>query len=1240
MSSRPSNVKGMAAEKVTASTFGGGGIAAPEMDLSTEEGKAAYRERVDQDVALNRGEPIFLYDEQGNTEAVATRLITPDFYEKYMKGNEERVSWGRFEIPKPHPEVTARIYDSIVEHWSTLEMEDPEIVSRLSQYPGLFFADAEIAGTVDRLFEWSPAEELSRYLTGDVPVQGFESYEETWRKTEVTRMFLDKWGPKFKPAELDMISTVFASISADQRDNLSAMADLWWAGGFGYKPDPNNPDDREQFIQWFWDKGQAQNEWLLAKQTGWGRVMDRYDRYSGFNNVRSFFQKRVVPTVLSVSPANPDSLAARQSLTQGQQIIAALGGSPQDGAAWDMASGVYDGMTYLTQDPVNLLVNFGVGAKTARSVAKVGKAAQMGKLELARRTWIPFIGKRAIQGQQLPRSISARVGWTLFSKTTDELVTQAHRAGTFQKIYHILRHGGVSELVETMPGLERVTTTIGQQLVEAKNADEIAEIFRWAATGGFIGDEAPGLTHLVRKADAAREALQRETQAALVNGELSVGQLMHVDGVVPSRGVWDVFDKRPGGVATMSTLDASGATRAVVRADATVAHLDDVAEEIITRLSDIEMVEPGKFLPEGLAIVDSLRRGDALSASQNARLMRVMESLGLDFLATTDESLVLGPKAAQKLVSGVDDGAEAPLRIMQLRGELLRAEASLNSARAADTGLWVISDIPHKVKPPGPIKGLWRKHGSNDADGWWGNYRRSVSARMFAREAPTSIDISNGADAAKELRIFLRQLGVKRSTIQRYYNEIVSVPIERRYDVIQRAVVEAAEEINHPILRHGLKRTIDRQGVFSYGFDALGREVGSVPSSTRPGALSARPWIPSHFTTKIDLPGPEFYTMLRRYRNAQRMGKMGLEWNVRGFLPRTRKARTDLMVRYRNVLEERGILQPGADLQDIASMAYATVGEGWTGGVGAFSRFLHNYPGSSWKAFHSIFTRMQLAMRPISWPFKVVVLEEQFRGALMDQPSMYRNPARMLTRWQDAWGTSRIRSWRQGQAEFVRNVLDNTISPNMAGDQALAAAQRLVPGFSPRKAATAGEIRTELAHALGRALSDKQTFANIDSTSAWLKWRTRRQASGIERVRGRLREIGLPDDWDWFGEAGSEILQKGWTQLFTEAAGSAIQGLEYAPNMGIRAVRQYGRGYGVVMAQALDDPVLSSWGLARLSGDPAAIREFSAEALASLAFVEDDPPERGGDPGAPRIRRVRRPRGTGHGRGGPRDTCI
>ena len=476
----------------------------------------------------------------------------------------------------------------------------------------------------------------------------------------------------------------------------------------------------------------------------------------------------------------------------------------------------------------------------------------------------------------------------------------------------------------------------------------------------------------------------------------------------------------------------------------------------------------------------------------------------------------------------------------------------------------------------------WRKIASNDVDGWWGNWKRTATARLFEPAAPHSVTTSNTAQGAVELKRFLRQLGVKRETIIEQTNRFIASSYGERQQLVREIITLAADEIDHPILKYGLLQSIDRAGVRSFSM-IEGKEAGIVASRSRKGTYCGCPVLPSHLSDQVDLPGPEFQRMLGRYRTAGRLesGKFG---SVVAGWGKTNKQRAALAARYRKMLHDRGldVGLEGLTDSDFLKMAYATVSKhGADSGLGKVSKVLDQQK-HIYSAFHSMFTRAQLALRPITWAFRVAILEEGFRGAFFEMPTMYRNPFRFAEATIDAHRVATLAVRKTDQIGLIGKVVDSVVPAGRINDVAIASINNSFPGFRAFIGDTVPtsrrHLRAQLASFFQAQVPDMDNIKGVGQ-SARVARALKKNAKKIETGEKTLEKYGLLSQFDF---QDLDINNKGFTSMVMDQMSSDVHHVTWQTGgMNIRQLGVYADVYQKTLWTHANDP-MGRIGLARV----------------------------------------------------------
>lgn len=600
-------------------------------------------------------------------------------------------------------------------------------------------------------------------------------------------------------------------------------------------------------------------------------------------------------------------------------------------------------------------------------------------------------------------------------------------------------------------------------------------------------------------------------------------------------------------------------------------------------------------------------------------LLRYADHLGLDIdelrlitrlipgdEATYEARIITGHGASRvqpaKMVTQQDAPAvKYPIAFQEMRNQ----EALLTRIKAGGSKTLWIKDFPLEV-PSLRGKRLWRAHASNDAQGWWAYQRRLISAKFFNPRYRPVFNLNDAQDAAHSLGVFLRRLGVRDSFIQRWVNRVINADPSDRMEVLRLCVQEVSNEIDHPLFKIGLVQYVERQGVRTYATIAdIGTnnfvELGLAKTRSGIGNKVPVPWLPSHMSAYAVLPNEEFFKSLSRWRQARRWRRIrpgAISDTKRGFITgytkKTRDARKSLATEYKNRVQaaiKRGELQDIGKIsdEDYMAMAYATAfrkgGEkGGTGRVAQVGRALSHV----YNVFHSMFSVAQLALRPIAWSTRVL-LEEQFRGAFFDYPTLARNPFRMLSAWHGEYLVSMASRWQTRNQKLLNQILQDmwaTVPKNPGPEDYLDAARRIVPDIDRllvgKRLGTPERVKAAVAHVLSQSFIEE---CNVDLLrgSRFVTRRAVRRTTRSRIARERMREMGLEVDFTWEKNA-SEIRNVGFAQRYIEdvaASGSLpVQFSEYG--MTLEQSRRYGVALGRSMWQLANDPILGGFGLKRI----------------------------------------------------------
>jgi len=571
--------------------------------------------------------------------------------------------------------------------------------------------------------------------------------------------------------------------------------------------------------------------------------------------------------------------------------------------------------------------------------------------------------------------------------------------------------------------------------------------------------------------------------------------------------------------------------------------------------------------------------------------------------------------------------SEAPSSMYQTALQKWRdREALFKRIEAGGSRTIWVKDFPTHV-PQLRGKRLWRSHASNDAQGWWGGFRRRASAMFFNPRYKPVFDLFKGGEGGHSLGIFLRKCGASESFITRWVNEFINSPVAERYDVVRNAVIAVSDEINHPLFKFHLVEYVEKQGVRLYA--AVGDEMGGIEElglgyGRGAGKLDVPlPLFPSHNARFVALPDEQFFRSLRRWKQTQNYKKMpGYERGLMGW-GETAIRRKSLANKYRNEIarmRKEGIVDLGGLTdEDALALAYATVwrsDKGDLGGLGKVALVSHAL-GKAYNVFHGVFSVSQLALRPVAWAGRVL-LEEQFRGAFYDLPSFARNPVRMLSSWFDEYLTSRVVTWQAKNQKLLHDILNDMWKglPDTATPEDVLAAARLVVPDIDRLLTDAGKDSLTTAVRAKAGVAHVITHSFLNETNADIFAHGTRGVSrrvvmrtGKSRVaRARLKEMGLDMDFDW-GDI-TEIMNKGFAMRYIEDVTSSgslpVQLTRFG--MTVDESKRYGTALGRSLHQLGNDPVVGKFGLGRRLAAIAGHGDagpWRAEALVASTWWDD-----------------------------------
>lgn len=584
-----------------------------------------------------------------------------------------------------------------------------------------------------------------------------------------------------------------------------------------------------------------------------------------------------------------------------------------------------------------------------------------------------------------------------------------------------------------------------------------------------------------------------------------------------------------------------------------------------------------------------------LSPDELALFMKFANQKNADLIDFGLQGSILTKNGEGKAILALDsaDVAADAARMADFDTEIMQIKTLQQKMKAGSRTSWIIADLPTKIVPEWKLSlKPWRKFATNDAAGWWGRFRRTQAARLMGQAAGKSVDLKDTVTGGRDLRNVLRQLGATREFINDTLNKFYVTPRAERYEFLAETMIRAGEHIDHPLLQYGLEQITRKSGVFSFGIGPDGAELAVGASRSREGAKSALPYMPSQLTDSFELPGPDFFRSLTRYRQAGTFRALGLSGKNRGGLVRgltksTGQAREELAKSYGAKLKARGVDISMFDNEDLMAMAYAKV----TGDVNGIGKLQWAMNGLSWpfKRVHNFFTRIQLAGRPITWMLRVAALEEGIRAQFFDLPSFYRNPIRWMGGFHDAMLTTKLSAHRLNQVQSIGTFVKSMIPPGTTFSP------DLVTGFAkqiPEFGAYLDEVgasptgivalRGAIASFLEDGMYDLHSLGTLEragyTVSKVMKDRNRKLAKGAQV----LGKYNLPTDFDWAHI--DDIANMGFMSLMEQQIAGGAHILEYRKGaMTTEQLHHYGTAWGTQAIRHIEDPIIRKYGLGRIA---------------------------------------------------------
>jgi hypothetical protein len=607
---------------------------------------------------------------------------------------------------------------------------------------------------------------------------------------------------------------------------------------------------------------------------------------------------------------------------------------------------------------------------------------------------------------------------------------------------------------------------------------------------------------------------------------------------------------------------------------------------------------------------------DSLNPQELALLNRYAEMTGMTAIRAGD-GMIVTSKGQRALLVGKDLSADVGLFEDVMRtpaANLAKVDSLARSANSSGRAhLWAIADMPREKRASRIMNSVKTRSRTNKTNAVLRAMRRGNA--HLTMKLPGNISFVKTGEGADSLERWIRFLGGSKDTALKWVQEFRNANPANRNRVVQDALVAVGDEIDNDMLRLNLINWSQKQGQQTFFFNRAGNELGQ--STTAEGASRIRPMTISHFTKSYAMPdAQQLLKTVARGRGAKRFGKNSRM--VRGIMGSTRKTRKDMAERYRDAARRRapaaGI---GMNEDDWLRMAYADVlgfeNFGRGNGLG-YTAKMAKIGASPFKAFHSVFTVSQLALRAIPWATRIG-LEENVRANFVGLPTLWRRPKQFMSAWFDAKAIRSLPDDISKQGKAINGIIEEIFDPKLGPDAILDDLRTVVKdldeliearGINPQnlsqvKALTASELGREL---IGGDAMDAASFGLRTNISRRTLLRNRR----IKRRTENLKARGFDPKFSFEMDA-PDILNRSFFSQWIKEADSSTQPLAYSiGNMTDKDVVQYGRAYGRQIYQMMGDPIISQWGfgraLARTDGAVDAAR-WSPQRLAASKWFDD-----------------------------------
>jgi hypothetical protein len=716
-------------------------------------------------------------------------------------------------------------------------------------------------------------------------------------------------------------------------------------------------------------------------------------------------------------------------------------------------------------------------------------------------------------------------------------------------------------------GNHRVTALM-ELVEEGKIADDAIEVTVRLMTDEDIAFDAARVadspsTSYIRTAPGTRAALD-------LGGDISLRSVNGLGGYHSSNGVWLADEVSDG--ATTIMLNGDGKLKVIAHEDA-----------VILKTSSFTDATGEKGLDGLLSWLNANATDDAVITLDN--IADHARKAGFD--AYEDAAGNLTILNEKKFLTGID-GVADPLTDSNLIGMANETFEKAAEARRLNAGnrnaTWIINEMPTGKIPDDidtfnkPRPTFWS--GGSTSKHYW---VRAAKSRAFGKYPPSAVSITDARQGRMDLQNFLRYVGVHEDDVVRITTQYLEVPIEGRYRYIRDAVVEAAELVDNPIIKHNLIEYVNRGSVSSFGHVG-GQEVLRTGALSGTGApvlphlgvaaeMVARPFVPSLLAPAVDLPDPVMFSKaLHRYRTASRMGPMFR----RGYSSATKAKREALVSKIERELRDQYGSTFDFSPEDIEAMAYSVVGggAGQADGLGAVAHVaegLHR----SWMWTRQAFSIAQLVGRFAPWASRIWI-DENLRAVYADMPTLLTNPKRFLSAWKDGHVLRQAGTYRAENLAWATKALDDlkaiSANPAQMRDNARAII-RNIDELAPNEWKNMTEAESAIASILNEH-AIKNDFGQIITTVSPRRQRQYQRAIDI------ADDMGLDATRPDFNFAQSDLVKEIVNDGFAVRHGLAhsTRPVKWTDGITKAGTEQYSAVYHDNLVQFTKDPLIRYYG--------------------------------------------------------------